>query len=62
LGVKISNRYLGEDLLPYPRSKSDESEWEKKVEARKEDLSRQDEKEWKDMMQGYNEAMKKILP
>jgi len=57
LGVKISTRYLGEDLLPYPASKGVEEEWEKKMNKRKAELTKTDEKEWGDMMQQYNEAM-----
>ena len=57
LGVKISNRYLGEDLLPYPESKEDEGEWEKKMIKRKEELRKEDETEWKVMMKQYSDIM-----
>mmetsp|Transcript_23935 Transcript_23935/g.39464 ORF Transcript_23935/g.39464 Transcript_23935/m.39464 type:complete len:680 (+) Transcript_23935:107-2146(+) len=57
LGVKISNRYLGEDLLPYPESKQAEEEWEHKMNQRKEELRKQDEIEWKALMERYNEVM-----
>jgi hypothetical protein len=57
LGVKISTRYLGEDLLPYPDSKGGEKEWEKKMEQRKSELSKTDESEWSAMMQQYNGVM-----
>jgi hypothetical protein len=59
LGVKISNRYLGEDLLPYPDSRSDEKEWEKRMEARKANLERRDKQEWNEMMFRYDEVMEK---
>lgn len=57
LGVKIANRYLGEDMLPYPLSKGDEKEWEMKMERRKADLKRQDAQEWDAMMREYDEVM-----
>lgn len=57
LGVKISTRYLGEDLLPYPDSKGGEKEWEKKMEQRKSELSKRDESEWSAMIQKYNGVM-----
>mmetsp|Transcript_28365 Transcript_28365/g.59908 ORF Transcript_28365/g.59908 Transcript_28365/m.59908 type:complete len:662 (-) Transcript_28365:193-2178(-) len=57
LGIKISNRYLGEDLLPYPESKGGEKEWEKKMEQRKAELKKEDETEWKELMRQYNEVM-----
>ena len=57
LGVKISNRYLGEDLLPYPESKQAEGEWENKMNKRKEELQKEDEIEWKSLMDQYNEVM-----
>jgi len=57
LGVKISNRYLGEDLLPYPESKQAEGEWETKMNKRKDELRKQDEMEWKALMDQYNEVM-----
>lgn len=57
LGVKISNRYLGEDLLPYPASKKVEMEWEQQMIKRKEELRREDEMEWKSMMEKYKEVM-----
>jgi hypothetical protein len=61
LGVKISNRYLGEDLLPYPESKQAEGEWENKMNKRKEELRIEDEMEWKAMMDQYNEIMVEYL-
>ncbi|KAL7539896.1 hypothetical protein ACHAXR_009692 [Thalassiosira sp. AJA248-18] len=57
LGVKISTRYLGNDLSPYPESKGGEKEWEKKMDKRKAELRASDEKEWNDMMQQYDEVM-----
>ena len=57
LGIKISTRYLGEDILPYPDSKGNEKEWERKMEARKQELAKVDETEWNDMIQQYNEIM-----
>jgi len=57
LGVKISNRYLGEDLLPYPESKQVEGEWEQKMNKRKEELRKQDDMEWKELMEQYKEVM-----
>lgn len=57
LGVKISNRYLGEDLLPYPESKQAEGEWEDKMNKRKEELRKQDDMEWKALMDQYKEVM-----
>ncbi|KAL9182721.1 hypothetical protein ACHAXT_004000 [Thalassiosira profunda] len=60
LGVKIANRYLGEDILPYPGSKGDEKEWEKKMERRKKELGATDAEEWEAIMQQYNEAMEDI--
>lgn len=57
LGVKISNRYLGEDLLPYPESKQAEGEWETKMNKRKEELRKQDDTEWKALMDQYKEVM-----
>jgi hypothetical protein len=59
LGIKISNRYLGEDLLPYPDSRGDEKEWEKRVEMRKANLERRDKQEWNEMKFQYDEAMEK---
>jgi hypothetical protein len=59
LGVKISNRYLGEDLLPYPDSRGDEKEWEKRVEMRKGNLERRDKQEWNEMKFQHDEAMEK---
>ena len=59
LGVKISNRYLGEDLLPYPDSRGDEKEWEKRMEMRKANLERKDKQEWNEMMFRYDEVMEK---
>jgi len=56
-GVKISNRYLGEDLLPYPNSKGEELKWEKKMEKRKAELTMIDEKEWNEMLSNYDEVM-----
>ena len=61
LGVKISTRYLGEDVLPYPESKGDEKEWEKKMERRKKELGKIDEADWKDMIQQYNDVMENII-
>jgi hypothetical protein len=57
LGVKISNRYLGEDMLPFPKNKGDEEEWEKKMDARKAELRKKDEKEWKDLISKYDAVM-----
>jgi len=61
LGVKISNRYLGEDLLPYPESKGGEKEWEKKMEQRKLELRKVDENEWNELTQQYNEVMENYV-
>lgn len=61
LGVKISNRYLGEDLLPYPQNKKDENEWEKKMNKRKEELQNSDAREWGMMMDKYQEIMEDIV-
>lgn len=61
LGVKIANRYLGEDLLPFPKSKGDEMEWEKKMESRKDELRKNDEKNWKEMMEKYDELMEDVV-
>ena len=61
LGVKISNRYLGEDLLPYPQNKKDESEWEIKMNERKEELRKIDEREWRKMMDRYQDMMEDIV-
>jgi len=57
LGVKISNRYLGEDLLPYPESKGEEKEWEKKMDQRKAELTKIDEKQWNELIHHNNEVM-----
>jgi len=57
LGVKISTRYLGEDILPYPNSKGNEKEWEKQMEDRKKELAIIDDKEYNDMKRQYNEMM-----
>jgi len=57
LGVKISTRYLGEDMLPYPNSKGNEKDWEKQMNERKKELALIDDKEYKDMKQQYNEIM-----
>jgi hypothetical protein len=61
LGVKIANRYLGEDLLPYPESKQAEGEWESKMKKRKEELQKEDEMEWKALMDQYNDVMVEYL-
>mmetsp|Transcript_45668 Transcript_45668/g.97070 ORF Transcript_45668/g.97070 Transcript_45668/m.97070 type:complete len:721 (-) Transcript_45668:21-2183(-) len=60
LGVKISNRYLGENLLPYPETKGGEKEWEKKMERRKNELRKEDEQEWNELIQKYYEVMENI--
>ena len=57
LGVQIANRYLGEDMLPYPMNKGDEKEWMKRMERRKNDLRESDAKEWNHLMQLYEEDM-----
>jgi len=57
LGVKIANRYLGEDMLPYPKSRGDEKEWEAGMERRKAELKAQDAREWDEMMREYDEVM-----
>lgn len=57
LGVKISNRYLGEDLLPYPESKQLEGEWELRMNKRKDELRKEDETEWKSLMNQYKDIM-----
>eukprot|EP00804_Cyclotella_cryptica_P005342 CCRYP_017423-RA/>CCRYP_017423-RA protein AED:0.03 eAED:0.03 QI:394/1/1/1/1/1/3/123/599 len=57
LGIPISNRYLGQDLLPYPQSGEDEKEWRERMEKRKEELRVLDEKEWKEMMMQYEQLM-----
>lgn len=57
LGVKISNRFLGDELLPYPESKAKEHEWIQQMEHRKEELRNVDEKEWKELMQQYEDIM-----
>ena len=57
LGVKISTRYLGEDILPYPNSKGNEKQWTKQMEVRKKELALIDDKEYKDMKRQYNEIM-----
>ncbi len=61
LGVKISNRYLGDDLLPYPKSKNAEQEWERQMELRKADLSKLDAQEWNEVLDQYDQAMKSYL-
>jgi hypothetical protein len=61
LGVSIANRYLGEDILPFPKNKGDEKEWEKKMEARKAELRQKDEMEWKELMLEYNAVMEDIV-
>lgn len=61
LGIKISNRYLGEDLLPYPESKGGEKEWEKLMQDRKKELSKVDAQEWKELMQQYSDMMEDIV-
>ncbi len=61
LGVKISNRYLGDDLLPYPKSKGVEQEWERQMELRKAELSKLDAQEWNEILDQYNQAMKSYL-
>ena len=61
LGVKISNRYLGEDLLPYPKSKGEEKEWEKEMEKRKTELAKADQQDWNEMMQQYVKVMEKHI-
>mmetsp|Transcript_1744 Transcript_1744/g.3821 ORF Transcript_1744/g.3821 Transcript_1744/m.3821 type:complete len:706 (+) Transcript_1744:99-2216(+) len=60
LGVKISNRYLGDDLLPYPESKAKEDQWIQHMEKRKEELRTLDEKEWNEIMQKYEEIMQEF--
>lgn len=62
LGVKISNRYLGEDLLPYPKSKADEQEWERQMELRKAELSKLDSHEWKEILEQHNQDMEHFAP
>lgn len=57
LGVPISNRYLGEDLLPFPANKGSEEEWMQVMEGRKEKLRIEDELEWKEVMRQYEEIM-----
>ena len=61
LGIKISTRYLGEDILPYPEAKRNEKEWEKKMEQRKKELATADEREWNNMIQQYDKVMEKHI-
>jgi hypothetical protein len=61
LGVPIANRYLGEDLLPFPSNKGEEEEWTKKMEKRKEELRVKDEQDWKEMMIQYEDVMEGIV-
>lgn len=56
LGVKVSNRYLGDDLLPYPKSKGVEQEWEREMEMRKAELTKFDEEEWNEILTQYNKV------
>lgn len=61
LGVKISNRYLGDDLLPYAKSKGDEQEWERQMELRKAELTKLDAQEWNEIWVQYNQAMQNYV-
>ena len=61
LSVKIANRYLGEDMLPFPKNKGDENDWEKSMKARKDELRKNDERQWKEMMAQYDEVMEDVV-